>query len=91
MAKELECGPRTKSEAAKGDEYALNNGLEGLGALFNSFGIALLSLLNREPEQPAKSRCFQAALQSDKCASPWPTQTLVNARVLAVINNSILQ
>jgi len=27
--------------------------LEGLGALFNSFGIALLSLLNREPEQPA--------------------------------------
>ena len=40
MAKELQGGPRTRSEATTGDEWALNHGLEGLGALFNSFGRA---------------------------------------------------
>ena len=40
VAKELQGGPRTRSEATTGDEWALNHGLEGLGALFNSFGRA---------------------------------------------------
>lgn len=56
MARALGRGLRTKSEAAKEDECALSDGLEGLGALVDSFGRPLLSLLNREPEHPAKSR-----------------------------------